>query len=93
MASGTRDARPGLTKTLDCLGPGDTLLVWRLDRLERSLSHLVSTVNELAARGVEFRSVRESIDTTAAGGRLIFHMFAALAEFEKELIRERTHAG
>ena len=93
VASGARDARPGLSKTLDRLQNGDTLVVWRLDRLGRSLPHLVSTVNELAARGVEFRSVRENIDTTTAGGRLVFHMFAALAEFEKELIHERTRAG
>lgn len=93
VASGARDARPGLTQALDRLKSGDTLVVWRLDRLGRSLPHLVSTVNTLAARGVDFRSLRENIDTTTAGGRLIFHMFAALAEFEKELIHERTKAG
>ena len=72
---------------------GDILVVWRLDRLGRSLKHLVATVGELEQRGIGFRSLQESIDTTTAGGRLIFHVFAALAEFERNLIQERTRAG
>lgn len=93
IASGARDKRPGLDQTLARLQSGDTLIVWKLDRLGRSLAHLVTTVNELAARGVEFRSVQEKIDTSTAGGKLVFHVFAAMAEFERELIRERTNAG
>ena len=87
------DARPGLDLALDALGEGDTLVVWRLDRLGRSLSHLVSTVDDLAARGVFLRSLHEAIDTTTAAGRLTFAIFASLAEFERELITERTIAG
>ncbi len=75
------------------LRPGDTLVVWRLDRLGRSLPHLIETVRELSECGVGFRSLQESIDTTTTGGRLIFHVFGALAEFERDLIRERTRAG
>ena len=75
------------------LRPGDTLAVWRLDRLGRSLRHLIDTVGTLEERGVAFRSLTESIDTSTSGGRLIFHVFGAIAEFERELIRERTHAG
>lgn len=92
-ASGALDARPELERVLDHLREGDTLVVWRLDRLGRSLRHLVDTVTGLAERGVGFRSLQESIDTTTPGGRLVFHVFAALAEFERDLIRERTHAG
>ena len=92
-ASGSLDDRPQLVQVLDYLRDGDTLVVWRLDRLGRSLKHLVATVGELEARGVGFRSLTESIDTTTPVGRLIFHVFAALAEFERDLIRERTHAG
>jgi DNA invertase Pin-like site-specific DNA recombinase len=92
-ASGKLDERPQLTVLLDQLRPGDTLVVWRLDRLGRSLRHLIETVNGLAERGVAFRSLTESIDTSTPGGRLIFHVFGALAEFERELIRERTVAG
>jgi hypothetical protein len=73
--------------------PGDTLVVWKLDRLGRSLRHLVETVTGLAARGIGFRSLQEAIDTTTPGGKLVFHVFAALAEFERDLIRERTAAG
>jgi DNA invertase Pin-like site-specific DNA recombinase len=94
VASGSRDDRPELTKLLDeRLLPGDTLVVWRLDRLGRSLRHLIDTVTALDERGVGFRSVQESIDTTTPGGRLVFHVFAALAEFERDLIRDRTLAG
>jgi DNA invertase Pin-like site-specific DNA recombinase len=75
------------------LRAGDTLVVWRLDRLGRSLRHLVETVNALAQRGVGFRSLHEGIDTTTSTGRLIFHIFAALAEFDRELIAERSAVG
>jgi len=92
-ASGARPARPTLTQLLDELRPGDTLVVWKLDRLGRSLRHLVDTVTGLADRGIGFRSLQEAIDTTTPGGKLIFHVFAALAEFERDLIRERTTAG
>src|SRR5215211_3341719 len=91
--SGTRAERPGLTNALGHLRDGDTLVVWRLDRLGRSLPHLIETVTGLADRGVSFKSLTESIDTTNTGGRLIFHIFGALAEFERDLIRERTRAG
>jgi len=92
-ASGSREDRPELVAALDSLRPGDTLVVWRLDRLGRSLPHLIDTVTALAGRGVGFRSVPEAIDTTTAGGRLVFHLFGALAEFERQLIRGRTLAG
>lgn len=92
-ASGALTERPQLAAALDHLHPGDTLVVWRLDRLGRSLRHLIETVEQLEQRGVGFRSLRESIDTTTPGGRLVFQVFGALAEFEPELIRERTMAG
>jgi DNA invertase Pin-like site-specific DNA recombinase len=92
-ASGARSDRPVLEQLLDQLRPGDTLVVWKLDRLGRSLRHLVDTVTGLADRGIGFRSLQESIDTTTPGGKLVFHVFAALAEFERDLIRERTRAG
>jgi DNA invertase Pin-like site-specific DNA recombinase len=91
--SGAKAERPGLDQALDYLRPGDTLVVWRLDRLGRSLKHLVQVVSELEEQGVGFRSLEESIDTTTTGGRLVFHIFSALAEFERTLIRERTMAG
>src|ERR687886_70961 len=91
--SGTKARRPGLEQALSHLRPGDTLVVWRLDRLGRSLRHLIDTVTALAERGVGFRSLTESIDTTTSGGKLVFHIFGALAEFERELIRERAKAG
>jgi len=91
--SGASSERPGWAKATAALRAGDTLVVWRLDRLGRSLKHLIDTVNELDARGVGFKSLNESVDTTTPGGRLVFHIFGALAEFERELIRERTHAG
>ncbi len=91
--SGAKGDRPGLTAALGICRPGDTLVVWKLDRLGRSLPHLVETVRDLVARGVGFKSLQESIDTTTAGGKLIFHLFASLAEFERDLIRERTNAG
>jgi DNA invertase Pin-like site-specific DNA recombinase len=92
-ASGALDERPELTKALDQLRPGDTLVVWKLDRLGRSLRHLIDTVAELQRRDVGFRSLQESIDTTTPGGKLVFHLFGALAEFERDIIRERTNAG
>ena len=91
-ASGTRTDRPQLAAVFDHLRAGDTLVVWRLDRLGRSLPHLIETIGELGARGVGFKSVQESIDTTTPGGRLVFHVFGALA-IERELIQERTLAG
>lgn len=92
-ASGSLAHRPQLDKMLDHLRSGDVVVVWRLDRLGRSLKNLIALVEELAERGVGFRSLTESIDTTTTGGKLIFHIFAALADFERELIRERTNAG
>src|SRR5690554_5972158 len=91
--SGASSERPGWAKATTALRKGDTLVVWRLDRLGRSLKHLIDTVNELDARGIGFKSLTENIDTTTPGGRLVFHIFGALAEFERELIRERTMAG
>jgi DNA invertase Pin-like site-specific DNA recombinase len=91
--SGARAERPELGRVLEQLRDGDTLVVWRLDRLGRSLRHLIDVVADLSARGAGFWSVSESIDTTTSGGRLIFHVFGALAEFERDLIRERTLAG
>jgi DNA invertase Pin-like site-specific DNA recombinase len=92
-ASGAPDERPQLAKVIAALRSGDTLVVWRLDRLGRSLRHLIDTVNDLRDRGVGFRSLQESIDTSTSGGKLVFHVFGALAEFERELVRERTQAG
>jgi DNA invertase Pin-like site-specific DNA recombinase len=92
-ASGAKSERPGLSQVLDALRSGDTLVVWKLDRLGRSLKHLVETVQALSEKEVGFRSLQESIDTTTSGGKLIFHIFAALAEFERDIIRERTNAG
>lgn len=93
VASGAAAGRPELAAALDYLREGDVLCVWRLDRLGRSLKHLVETVTMLQERGVGFRSLQESVDTTTPSGRLTFHVFAALAEFERDLIRERTLAG
>ena len=91
--SGTKARRPGLEETLSHLREGDTLVVWRLDRLGRSLRHLIDTVTDLQEKGVGFKSLTEAIDTTTSGGKLVFHIFGALAEFEREIIRERTRAG
>src|SRR3954454_12880401 len=91
--SGSVTDRPGLRLALSHLRTGDTLVVWRLDRLGRSLAHLIDTIRDLQQRGVGFRSVQEQIDNTTSGGKLVFHVFGALAEFERDLIRERTHAG
>ena len=91
--SGGRDDRPELAAVLDYARSGDVLAVWRLDRLGRSLPHLLRVVEDLDARGVELRSLTESIDTTTAGGRLVFHVFAAVAQFERALAAERSAAG
>lgn len=91
--SGAKANRPGLDECLAYARPGDTVVVWKLDRLGRSLKHLIETVQALDERGVGFKSVQENIDTTTPGGKLVFHVFGALAEFERDLIRERTNAG
>ena len=92
-ASGKNIARPELSACLRALRAGDTLIVWRLDRLGRSLRDLIAVVEDLGQRGVSFQSITEQIDTGHAGGRLVFQIFGALAEFERALIRERTLAG
>ena len=91
--SGAASARPGLEKLREVLRAGDTLVVWRLDRLGRSLKDLIAWVTWLEEQGAGLRSLTESIDTTTPGGRLIFHIFGALAEFERTLIQDRTQAG
>ncbi|MBT5269978.1 MAG: recombinase family protein [Candidatus Marinimicrobia bacterium] len=91
--SGAKTDRPGLEKILGFIRKGDTLVVWKLDRLGRSLKHLIQVMQLLDGRGVYFRSVQESLDTSTPGGKLIFHVFGALAEFERDIIRERTLAG
>lgn len=93
QASGTQAKRPGLDKALAKIGAGDVLVVWRLDRLGRSLPHLIDTLRAIEAKGAGFKSLSEGIDTTTAGGRFVFHLFGALAEFERALIVERTQAG
>lgn len=93
VVSGAVEERDGLAAALDYVRSGDTLVVWRLDRLGRTLRHLIAQVNALDALGVGFRSLTEAIDTTTSGGKLAFHIFGALAEFERDLIRERTKAG
>jgi DNA invertase Pin-like site-specific DNA recombinase len=91
--SGARAERPGLTLALEVARAGDTLIVWRLDRLGRSLKDLITLAELLEQRKVGLKSLKEALDTSSSGGRLIFHMFGALAEFERDLIRERTQAG
>ncbi len=91
--SGAVAQRPGLVEALSHLRAGDTLVVWRLDRLGRSLRHLIEVVRDLEERGIGLRSLHEAIDTTTSTGRLVFQIFGALAEFERNLIRERTQAG
>jgi DNA invertase Pin-like site-specific DNA recombinase len=93
QASGTRDDRKGLIDAIEFCRKGDSLVVWKLDRLGRSLKHLIETINQLHGKKVGFVSLQESIDTTTSGGKLVFHVFGALAEFERELITERTNAG
>ena len=92
-ASGAKADRPGLEEAAGFARSGDTLVVWKLDRLGRSLPHLIETISGLQERGIGFKSLTEQIDTTTSGGKLIFHVFAALAEFERDVIRERTQAG
>lgn len=92
-ATGATRERPELVACLRTMRKGDTLVVWKLDRLARSLKDLVEIIDDLQKRGVGFRSLTEAIDTTSTGGRLVFHIFGALAEFEHSLIRERTIAG
>src|SRR4029453_677704 len=91
--SGGTAERPGLAEAFSHLRDGDTLVVWRLDRLGRSLKHLIETVTQLHSQGIGFKSLTENIDTTTSGGKLIFHIFGALAEFERDIIKERTNAG
>jgi DNA invertase Pin-like site-specific DNA recombinase len=93
VASGAQAAREGLADVLAFLRARDTLVVWKLDRLGRSLKHLIEIVTELHARQVGFRSLQEQIDTTTSGGKLVFHVFGALAEFDRDLVRDRTRAG
>jgi DNA invertase Pin-like site-specific DNA recombinase len=92
-ASGSIDSRKGLIDAVEFCRSGDSHVVWKLDRLGRSLRHLIDTINQLQSKGVEFVSLQESVDTTTSGGKLVFHVFGALAEFEREMIRERTKAG
>lgn len=92
-ASGSQDNRPGLTRLLEQLEAGDVLTVWKLDRLGRSLPHLIAIIDSLGERGVEFRSLTDPIDTTTPGGRLLFAVIGAVAQFERELIAERTKAA
>ena len=92
-ALGAKEERPQLLAALEYLRPGDTLVVWKLDRLARSMKQLIETVDELKAREIGFRSLTEAIDTMTAAGELFFHIFGALAQFERSIIRERTNAG
>src|SRR3954454_19559278 len=92
-ASGAQAERKGLTDALSFVRPGDTLVVWKLDRLGRSLKDLITRITELETRKIGFKSLTENIDTTTSGGKLIFHIFGALAEVERDIIRERTNAG
>lgn len=93
VASGKRIQRSGLDQLHDTLRRGDVLVVWRLDRLARSLKHLIELLTDLEEGGIGFQSLQEAIDTTTPGGKLVFHIFGALAEFERNLIRDRTRAG
>jgi DNA invertase Pin-like site-specific DNA recombinase len=93
VASGAYSDRSGLTEALNFLREGDTLVVWKLDRLGRSLKQLLEIINTFHQRKIGFKSLQENIDTTTSSGKLIFHVFGALAEFERDLIRERTQAG
>ena len=92
-ASGAQRERPELQAALGYMRKGDTLVAWKLDRLARSIKQLIETIEDLEEQGIGFRSLTEAIDTTTNGGRLVFHIFAALAEFERSIIRERTIAG
>lgn len=93
QASGAKTDRSGLQEAIEYMRAGDTLVVWRLDRLGRSLKHLIETITLLENQEIGFQSLQESIDTTTSGGRLVFHIFGALAEFERNIIQERTRAG
>ena len=93
VASGVVEDRPELNRLFEQLRPGDTVCVYRLDRLGRSVKHLIETIAALEERGVGFKSLSEGIDTTSPGGRLVFHVLAAISQFERDLIRERTKAG
>ena len=93
VISGATTERPGLSEAMSYIREGDSLVVWKLDRLGRSLKHLIDTISELNTRNIGFKSITENIDTTTSGGKLIFHIFGALAEFERDIIRERTKAG
>jgi len=93
VISGSRSDRPELEQALDYLRPGDNFVVWRLDRLGRSVKHLIEVVNDLQERGVGLTSLQEDIDTSSPSGKLVFHIFGALSEFERDLLRERTKAG
>ena len=93
VVSGSKAERPGLTKLREQLRHGDTLVVWRLDRLGRSLRDLIDWIGWFEDQGVAFRSLKEAMDTSTPGGKLVFHVFGAMAEFERNLIRERTQAG
>ncbi len=92
-ASGAKAERKGLEEALAYVRAGDSLVIWKLDRLGRSLKHLIETITDLNNRNIGFKSLTENIDTTTSGGKLIFHIFGALAEFERDIIRERTQAG
>jgi DNA invertase Pin-like site-specific DNA recombinase len=92
-ASGAKAERKGLEEAIAYVREGDTLVVWRLDRLGRSLKHLIETITDLNNRKIGFKSIQENIDTTTSGGKLVFHIFGALAEFERDITRERTNAG
>ena len=92
-ASGAKAERKGLEEALSYVREGDILVVWKLDRLGRSLPHLIETIKTLEKRKIGFKSLTENIDTTTSGGKLVFHIFGALAEFERDIIRERTQAG
>jgi DNA invertase Pin-like site-specific DNA recombinase len=93
VISGSKSERPGLNSAISHLRAGDTLVVWKLDRLGRSIQHLIDTVKALNDKGIAFKSLQDSIDTSTTGGKLVFHIFCALAEFERDLIIERTNAG
>ena len=93
VISGSKAERNGLDEALEYVRENDTLVVWRLDRLGRSLKHLIETITELNNRKIGFKSIQENIDTTTSGGKLVFHIFGALAEFERDIIKERTQAG
>ena len=93
IASGAKEGRVGLSEVLKYVRKGDTIVVWKLDRLGRSLRHLIDVINDIHSRGIFFKSIQENIDTATPGGKLVFHVFGALAEFERDIIRERTLAG